>query len=281
MDALTFLESVSGYSQSKDTGSASRPIRCGKIAATYNAFVNYPNPPPLPTVVFDGESAASGKQYPYVNGFLPAPNQRVWLVPVGTTYLICGAVSNPGVQGFYADPVGNYYSTEFGDGTYIEVNAGATYGFINGDLDVAGSMTVGGAPVRVNCNGVTSTGPASDTSTSASYVNLGGTSSFSFTKYHASTRVKIEMTSTSWATVGGTINQFGVNISGGIGDYDVCQIYFNPASTHLQAAGFRIVPAFAAGTYTIQGRWRRTTGTGTMSRDANDWLSICATEIIE
>lgn len=144
MDPMTFLESVSGYQQDTKTSSADRPIKLGVIPLTYNPSVGYPAPPPLPTVRFEGESVASVKTYPYVNGYIPSPGDRVVLVPIGHTYLIIGKTSNIGNQGFYSD--GTTHGVEFGSGSYFDSVEGLV---INDDATIVGSLSVGGIGKRV------------------------------------------------------------------------------------------------------------------------------------
>lgn len=122
-----------------------------------------------------------------------------------------------------------------------------------------------------------------NTTTSATYVSMAGTgsvTSFSFTKHAALTRIRIDMALTFYSNATTSGGRFGVQIDGV--DYDICQLRAGlPAATaHLQVAGFRLLPAgIAAGVYTVQGRWLRTEGAGTLTRDTGDWLAISAREI--
>lgn len=43
-----------------------------------------------PSVVFDGEETISGKQYPYLSSYVPAPNDVVLLARVSGTFVILG-----------------------------------------------------------------------------------------------------------------------------------------------------------------------------------------------
>lgn len=127
------------------------------------------------------------------------------------------------------------------------------------------------------------TSSGSDTTTSDTYANMAGTgavTSFSFTKLVASTRVRIAMSVTFFTSAITTGGMFGVNINST--DYDVVRHSHNTAgaSVHLTANGFAFVAAgLAAGTYTVQGRWKRTVAAGTLTRDNNDWLAIEAMEV--
>lgn len=125
-----------------------------------------------------------------------------------------------------------------------------------------------------NEEGITVAGVA-DTTTSATYVNLAAVSSFSFTKILTATRLKIEFDVMFFVTVNDTSTRFGVLINGV--DYDVVHMGGAnvSASVNITAAGNALVASgLAAGTYTIQGRWKRTAGTGTCSRATNGWLTI-------
>lgn len=72
----------------KDPSSADRPVRLATVDSAYTSG--------WPKVTFDGESALSQKAYPHLDSYVPARGDRVVLVPVGTTYLIIGAVSSTG-----------------------------------------------------------------------------------------------------------------------------------------------------------------------------------------
>jgi len=78
--ALDLLQAVAGFTRSQDTGSATRPVKLGTINPAHTTG--------LPRVTFDGETTLSGKGYPYAASYTPAANDRVALLPVGTTYLI-------------------------------------------------------------------------------------------------------------------------------------------------------------------------------------------------
>jgi hypothetical protein len=53
----------------------------------------------------------------------------------------------------------------------------------------------------------------------------------------------------------------------------------NVASSHTQLSGFTRVVGMPAGQYNISGRWRRVNGTGTLTQDSNDYVTIEADEI--
>jgi len=75
-------------------------------------------------VTFDGETALSGRQYAYMNGYIPCPGDRVLLIPVGNTFIIMGKVSAVQQQGFLQSPDGTGLDIEFGDGSYYNSGVG-------------------------------------------------------------------------------------------------------------------------------------------------------------
>lgn len=120
----------------------------------------------------------------------------------------------------------------------------------------------------------------SDTTVSATYADMAGTgavTSFSFTKQKTVTRVRLSMQG-GWSATATALVRFGLRMNSV--DYDVTQAILG-ASGVGTFAGFQYVGTgvVAAGTYTIQARWKRTGGAGTAQRSTNEWLSIEATEI--
>lgn len=93
-------------SATAEPSSADRPVRLATVDPAYVSG--------WPKVKFDGESTLSGKTYPHVDSYAPAKNDRVVLVPVGTSYLIVGAVSatSGGAAGLPAGSI-----VEFGGST--------------------------------------------------------------------------------------------------------------------------------------------------------------------
>jgi hypothetical protein len=130
-------------------------------------------------------------------------------------------------------------------------------------------------------NAVTS---GSDTRAAGTYANMAGTgsvTSFSLVKALTPTRIRVDVAATFFSSVATSGARFGVLIDGV--DYDVCQLRATVAANeHVTAAGFIYIGAsvVAAGTWTVQGRWLRTEGAGTLSRDSADWLAISAREVI-
>jgi hypothetical protein len=81
-----------------------------------------------------------------------------------------------------------------------------------------------------------------------------------------------------WSTVGNTVGVVGVLINGI--DYDVASAAIETAGVTSPAVGFNIVASgLASGTYTIQLRWKRTVGTGTLTRNIDRRLSMICKEV--
>lgn len=140
MEPIAFLDGISGYMRTSTQNSADKPIKIAVIDPAYDPFdPPYPTGIPLPRVTFEGETTLSGKTYPVAASFIPRGGQRVYMVPIGTTYLIAGGVENSGAQGFYdGDGV---TGMEFGGGSYFDTVAGLN---LETDADIAGDLYVGG-----------------------------------------------------------------------------------------------------------------------------------------
>jgi hypothetical protein len=66
------------------TQKSERIVRFGTIPATYVSG--------RPAVLFDGETSASIKTYPYLASYAPTIGHRVALIRAGATWLIIGRV---------------------------------------------------------------------------------------------------------------------------------------------------------------------------------------------
>lgn len=142
----------------------------------------------------------------------------------------------------------------------------------------AGNYVVGrsGRASTVNENGV-GAAAASDATSSAAYANLLGTSSFAFTKQDAASRLKVTIHAGGFVSVAGTRPMYGVLL--GATDYDVVSQTINVINSHTNISGFSYLTSVPAGAYTVQGRWRRAAGTGSITRNNEDWLSISVKEL--
>jgi hypothetical protein len=173
--------------------------------------------------------------------------------------------------------VGGTVSTSVGGPAIaIGTSATSTLDLRGADITIGKTTTSRPAGSTAGINNAQNVG--NDSTTSASYVNTVGTTSFSFTKDFTNTRVKLDMHITSQVSIAATGTRFGVSLNGT--DYDVCQMVNAQANIRAQASGTTFIGSgLAAGTYTIQGRWKRVSGTGTCQRFVtDDWISISAME---
>jgi len=129
---------------------------------------------------------------------------------------------------------------------------------------------------------INQTPPPATTTTSATFVNIAGASTGTFQKQYAETRVGLFMGMGMFATAGGTVGQFALNISGGVGDITMGQVLLSAPSTENAPSTVNKVSGIPAGSYTITPRWRRVSGAGTLTTTASSGtLSFSAREIIE
>jgi hypothetical protein len=112
--------------------------------------------------------------------------------------------------------------------------------------------------------------------TSATYVDFPATSSFSLTKIYAGTRLRVDVKVGAYANANVAATRMGVRIAGT--DYDIAHFAFSEANVYRAWSGSRFIPGIAAGAQTLQLRWYRFSGTGTLTSDGNSWLSFEAFE---
>lgn len=121
----------------------------------------------------------------------------------------------------------------------------------------------------------------SGTLTSTSYLDVPGvaSTSFSFTKYAQASAIEIRMKSLAFSTGTSTGLRLGVRISST--DYDVALAYYTSANIYVPVSGFAQVAAgLAAGTYTVQARWKRDSGSGTITTSSSiSELDMSAREV--
>lgn len=251
VDALSFLQSVSGYTRATTADqSANRPILLGTVDAAYAG------PPNLPRITFDGESTLSGKTYPFVGTYTPIPGDRVALAPVGTTYLIFGPVAA----------------------------TSAAVAVRGGSLDITGNATIGGAATIdemlfvANEGGLPSQPLVAGSTTSTTFVNMPAPASFTFTKKYsaAQTKLRVRIDTSAFVGTANSIARWGVNVNAT--DYEFVNLWFNSINTHLPANGWTYITGLAAGAWAFQGRWRSPAGIS-LQTDVNDWIAIHVAEV--
>lgn len=160
-------------------------------------------------------------------------------------------------------------------GATFETDPGSTTNF-DGDVFVRGDRL---SASENGVNGTAMTAGTNDT-TSAAFANMGGTgsvTSFQFVKHYAATRIRVYMSASFYVTAAPPSNViFGVQINGV--DYEIVRGVGQVNERQINSAvGY--ISGVPAGTYTVQGRWRRESGTTTCRRDTADWVSINAKEV--
>lgn len=86
-NALSLLDSIAGAAQQR---TPSRTVRLATVDASYSGGVNGPC-----KVTFDGESSLTTRAFP-CSGYAPVASDRVVMLPVGNTYVVIGALDEPG-----------------------------------------------------------------------------------------------------------------------------------------------------------------------------------------
>lgn len=117
------------------------------------------------------------------------------------------------------------------------------------------------------------------TISTTSYTNLTTPSSISYTKLGGSnTNLVITMSATMYATVAaGTGAYLGVNVDST--DYDCGNLYFNQINVYGTVSCSVTIPSLNAGAKTIQMRWKRGLGTGSLNSSTGAaWNSMTVTE---
>jgi hypothetical protein len=167
MRPISFLDAVAGYTLATPGSSADRPVKLATVDASYNPLVDWPDQPPPARVTFEGETTLSTKAYPIASGVIPFPEQRVFLIPQGNSYLIAGILGGHNALGFWETEDGTDSGVEFGSGSYYSSDEGLV---IAHDAAFTGTVTVDGRDqgrglvdvVQASTNGSTG-GPASFT----------------------------------------------------------------------------------------------------------------------
>lgn len=128
-------------------------------------------------------------------------------------------------------------------------------------------------------------GPVSPgTTTSASYVEMPNAVTVPFVKRYDLTAVRLGMIVHCYVTVAPTVVRTALYVEGTPGTETAATftpltihlgtLNFNQASTHLPIVATTRSTLLPSGEYTLTARWLRTSGTGTLTYDSNDWSTI-------
>lgn len=113
-----------------------------------------------------------------------------------------------------------------------------------------------------------------DTTTSATYVDVAD-AVYTITKLSTNSALIVRLGISCYSTAVNTIGRFGVTIDGGATDTDISQVRLNAANDDKHCSGIVIIgESEPPGVYTVQVRWKRVSGAGTLTRDASDIVSM-------
>lgn len=281
-DPIQFLDAIAGYTQSESKASSDRPIKMARIDPAYNRLTGYPAAPPLARVTFEGESTLSGKYYAIANGYIPSPGERCWMVPVGTTYLITGAVNPQTSQGFWQEADGTDSGVEFGDGSFYDTAEGL---YVNNDVTLTGALLVGSKRVPTSSGMESHGGMGALSTTSATFVFLAVPNTIAgHVKQGSSTETKIKFSLTTGVRRTGTDAvtnvRFGVTEGYALGSTVECSGgELRTLGTHESFTGFGYITGLAAGSHDYSICIRRSSGTGTCTTDGTDYFSFMIEEV--
>jgi hypothetical protein len=123
---------------------------------------------------------------------------------------------------------------------------------------------------------------AGGSTTSSSYATMPTTSSVAITKRSPATKLLVTINTTAY--ISGTFNtatttstRFAARVAGT--DYDCINFFFNAQGVHTQISCSVLISGVASGAQTVDARWRRVSGTGTLQQDTNDWTTVTVQEV--
>lgn len=121
-----------------------------------------------------------------------------------------------------------------------------------------------------------------DTKADNTYANMAGTgsvTSLTITKKYSAaiSKIRVLMSCSMFSTVSNT----GVDLAVRVNSIDVelGTFFFSALNQHHTIVVGDELTTLAAGAWSIQARWKRPSGTGTLTRANNDWLMMSAEEI--
>lgn len=104
------------------------------------------------------------------------------------------------------------------------------------------------------------------------------TNSTPFVKRANATRVRIDLSASSYAiTTANTEVRYAGRINGA--DHQVTSAFHNAINVHAASHGEEFVTGVPAGTYTVAASWRRLSGTGDLRMDPNDPITYSFSEV--
>lgn len=122
--------------------------------------------------------------------------------------------------------------------------------------------------------------------TSATFVDMPSSPTVDLTKRRDATVLRVEVSLSLWvATSAPTVFELAVYVASGDGSVGYDEILFhramNATSDHRDWTGWTTTAALHGDdTYAVTARWRRVSGTGTLTVDTNDSISMSVREVV-
>jgi hypothetical protein len=205
-----------------------------------------------------------------VDGVLPPDNELVTGIVSAVsplTVLIRGAgvTGSLGVLGSYVPAVGDNVQVLRQDATWLVLGVSSA------------GTNVAGAAGNYNNN------TAAATTILGTFSNVNPVR-FDWTKRFAGTRVRVDLAASCFTTAINTKVRFGVDfintaVSPSSPRRNIFEMLINPANDHTPMSGLDVFSGFAAATYGVQLIWLRVSGAGTLTINADDWVSLMVTEV--
>lgn len=202
-----------------------------------------------------------------ITNAMPSDNELVLGTVTSVAPLIVavrgGRVTMPGTVGSYVPGVGDQVQMIRQGATWLIIGAAAS----------GGDATNTTAGYNNNTAAATTTNPA--------YTNINPVR-FDFTKRFNSTRVRVDLSASCFTTAVTTKPRFGIdfiNVPLGSPRRDLAEMLINTANEHTMISCAAAFSGLLAGPYTVQLIWLRVSGAGTLTINADDWVSVLVTEV--
>lgn len=196
---------------------------------------------------------------------LPPDNEMVFGIVTAAnplTVSVRGALQNPGTLGSYLPAVGDTVALLRQDATWL----------------CLGSNVSGGTAATLPSVAAYNAAGVVNSTTSATYANVTGITA-AFTKRSGASLLRIDLNASLFLTTNpNTRAEFAVVV--GLSTLTVAGMLINPVSTHTTISGGGFYAGIPAGTYNpVQLQWLRSSGTGTLSMNTDDWVSMMIAEV--
>jgi hypothetical protein len=213
------------------------------------------------------------------DAFMSFPADTRGLFMAAVMSVLSGGVINVDSGGSITGDVGSALDWD-GTATFEDISVDD----LTADDITANDMTLAGDIVTASQDGIdgqSATTSGTNDTTAAAYENMAGTgavTSFTFVKRYTATRIKVTVHASFYSVTSVSNAKIGVRINGV--DYDVIPSVPGIVNERQCWSATRFIAAgIAAGSYTVQLRWFRASGAGTIRRDNADLISVVAEEV--